>query len=227
MPILTKTCSSCGLQKPLSAFLEMAGPQGTTYGNICASCRKSNREKAASKKADDDSTSKTGFNIDSEEKTKSEQDKLKLRHEVEDRYYKERDEAEKRSKIKTEKVKEIVKKEREHRTSFLDKTPYKEPKGKKTEAAPNSPAEIAYQEEHPNPQAQFIDTQFAGKRKYTESPFFNAWLTWVDKTSPLAQAALRAAKNKGVPQGKSEKDALNFAEKNWEKEKPGVKRPKR
>jgi len=35
---LTRTCSACGQQKPLSAFLEISS-RGTKYGNICAACR--------------------------------------------------------------------------------------------------------------------------------------------------------------------------------------------
>ena len=36
---LTRTCSACGIEKPLSAFLQISGTQGTLYGAICATCR--------------------------------------------------------------------------------------------------------------------------------------------------------------------------------------------
>jgi hypothetical protein len=36
---LTRTCTACSLQKPLSAFLQVSGDQGTSYGNLCATCR--------------------------------------------------------------------------------------------------------------------------------------------------------------------------------------------
>jgi hypothetical protein len=36
---LSKTCINCGLQKPLTAYLQIAGAEGSTYGNICSTCR--------------------------------------------------------------------------------------------------------------------------------------------------------------------------------------------
>lgn len=38
-PNLTRICLSCNVEKPLSAFLQIAGASGTHYGNICAQCR--------------------------------------------------------------------------------------------------------------------------------------------------------------------------------------------
>ncbi|HSW70113.1 MAG TPA: hypothetical protein VLI69_08210 [Gammaproteobacteria bacterium] len=37
--ILTRICTTCGIEKPLSAFLYLSSKQGATYGQICASCR--------------------------------------------------------------------------------------------------------------------------------------------------------------------------------------------
>jgi hypothetical protein len=53
-PNLTKTCSACGMQKSLSAFLEASGPQGTTYGSICSACRKTGMDNPSDAKADDE-----------------------------------------------------------------------------------------------------------------------------------------------------------------------------
>src|SRR5262245_33172813 len=36
---LTRTCSVCGIEKPLSAFLQLDPTHGTSYGKICAKCR--------------------------------------------------------------------------------------------------------------------------------------------------------------------------------------------
>lgn len=229
MPTLTKTCSSCGLQKPLSAFLEMAGPQGTTYGNICATCRKANRDKAsASKEREEDTTSETGFSIGNKEKAKSDSDKRKLRHDTEESYHEERDKKEEKTIITKDKVKETLKKQIEHRKSFLEKPTFLDNKTKQTAAQPGSPEDIAQREQRTDMSVPFIDTQIAGKRKRTENPFFNAWIDWVDKTSPIAQAAQRARdikEGKNLPTGKSEKDAGKFAENTWEKERP-KKRPR-
>lgn len=62
--LLAKTCSICGLQKPLSAFLEMTSGSGTTYGNVCVSCRKiaANQPK---EEAEESTRSTSGRRIDS------------------------------------------------------------------------------------------------------------------------------------------------------------------
>lgn len=47
---LRRACTACGIQKPISAFLQITADQGTTYGAICASCRgKGIREKVIKK----------------------------------------------------------------------------------------------------------------------------------------------------------------------------------
>ncbi|HEX4046126.1 MAG TPA: hypothetical protein VHZ76_10730 [Gammaproteobacteria bacterium] len=53
---LSKTCASCGQQKPLSAFLQLNAKKGTIYGNICSSCRKANMEKVETTQETEDST---------------------------------------------------------------------------------------------------------------------------------------------------------------------------
>jgi hypothetical protein len=60
---LLKTCQSCGLQKPLTAFLQLS-QEGTEYGNICADCRKKAAEKEL-KKERDKSGGQSGLKIDS------------------------------------------------------------------------------------------------------------------------------------------------------------------
>lgn len=36
---LMRTCIACGIEKPLAAYLQITGAQGTTYGNVCSTCR--------------------------------------------------------------------------------------------------------------------------------------------------------------------------------------------
>ncbi len=44
---LTRTCSACGIEKPISAFLHLSGSGGAVYGAICSTCRgKGIKEKA-------------------------------------------------------------------------------------------------------------------------------------------------------------------------------------
>ncbi len=47
---LTRICTSCGMEKPLSAFLQM-GPQGTSYGAICITCRNQKTKKSPTDEA--------------------------------------------------------------------------------------------------------------------------------------------------------------------------------
>lgn len=36
---LARVCNACGIEKPLSAFLQLSGAHGTSYGKVCAKCR--------------------------------------------------------------------------------------------------------------------------------------------------------------------------------------------
>jgi hypothetical protein len=69
---INKTCISCGLEKPLNAFLQIAGPRGTSYGNICATCRGSGLGKSIvipeAENEDHNSSTSTGLKIDSKTK---------------------------------------------------------------------------------------------------------------------------------------------------------------
>src|SRR5687768_6217023 len=80
---LTKICQSCGEKKPLTAFLQLTDAKSTTYGNICAACRKTDieRKKAQEK---ENTTSTTGVKIDSKTKVQSEIDKRELRKQTEE-----------------------------------------------------------------------------------------------------------------------------------------------
>ena len=91
-PPLTKACMNCGLQKPLSAFLEMSGTQGTAYGNTCSSCRKTALEDAGRRKteAEGSTTSETGHNIDSKTKVHSAIDQREQWQRKEDSYHEDR-----------------------------------------------------------------------------------------------------------------------------------------
>lgn len=119
-PMLTKTCSNCGLQKPLSAFLEMGGVKGAAYGNICSSCRKAALEKQhQSVEKETSSTSSTGLEIGYKEKVKDDIVKKQKHQEVEERYHEDRDKQEEKQTKSTEKTQTIATDEKKHRESFL------------------------------------------------------------------------------------------------------------
>lgn len=119
-PTLTKICSSCGFERPLTAFLQVAGPKGTLYGNICASCRSGKIEKKVQlTEAEEGTRSSSGLKID--EKTKKKTDQLKKEHkkEADEKYVKEREKTTEDTKLKTEKIDKKLKSEKTHRETFL------------------------------------------------------------------------------------------------------------
>jgi len=78
---LFRTCAACGLDKPLSAFLQLGSEPGTHYGFVCATCRKEGRTPPSNIITDDESTTvKTGKRIGSKEKVfAAKEKKLKLK----------------------------------------------------------------------------------------------------------------------------------------------------
>src|SRR5438105_2533589 len=64
---LTRVCSICGIEKPLSAFLEISA-QGTRYGVICSSCRAAEKGKKEAKPEEDIVTLPGGARIGGKEK---------------------------------------------------------------------------------------------------------------------------------------------------------------
>jgi hypothetical protein len=125
-PNLTKTCSNCGQHKPLSAFLEMSGTQGSAYGNICSSCRKTAMEAAERRKkteAEGSTTSETGHKIDSKTKVHDAIDKRELFQRVEEDYHEERKLEEEISEEKIIIKQNIEIGQKKHRQDFLGKRP--------------------------------------------------------------------------------------------------------
>jgi hypothetical protein len=115
----TKTCSHCGLQKPLSAFLEMTYTHGVGYGNVCASCRKTNIN--TSKEADDFTGNKTEHKLDYKMRAQDEIDKRQRWKEIEEEYYEGRqlnEEKQNKTNIKSESLSDIEKKRRKE---YLEK----------------------------------------------------------------------------------------------------------
>lgn len=118
--MLTKTCSNCGLQKPLSAFLQMSGVRGAAYGNICSTCRKTAMDKLKSPKdKETSSTSGASLGIGHEEKVQEALVKNQRYQEVEERYHEERDKQEDKQVKQIEKTQIIAKDEKKHREGFL------------------------------------------------------------------------------------------------------------
>ncbi len=169
---LTKTCSNCGRQKPLSAFLELTGTQGSTYGNICSSCRKIMIEEAKTKKkeTEEGTTSSAGSKVDSKRKTQGDVDKKIFHDEINNLYQEKRKEDAlliKEKSFKTATTVETEKKQREKSYgSFLDRH-----HTSKNVVSPHNPEAVAEREKETRLTEPFADTQIAGKLKYTSSIF--------------------------------------------------------
>lgn len=125
---LTRTCSSCGLEKPLSAFLHLTS-QGTAYGTICSACRGKGIKETSPKKVHEDdhgstsSTMKIGVKqlIEIELEKKREQKERDTRQETE---------LKKREELTLEKTesKELKEKaERSHREKYINYQSQKNP----------------------------------------------------------------------------------------------------
>lgn len=165
---LLKICSICGQQKPLSAFLQLAGTRGGSYGNVCATCRSAGLDKPIAKEVEDHSQTTSGLEIDAKTVLQRKKD-LQIEHnEIEENYHEERDlKEEKQSRLieqtlirskAEEKGRDRIKK------SFLDEKKAAKPTGN----APDSVGEVLSKEQNVN-LVHFIDTYISGKEKFKGS----------------------------------------------------------
>lgn len=109
----TKTCSSCGQRKPLSAFLQLAAPH--TYGNTCSDCRKTTIDSSETTKEDEGTRSTTGVKIDAKTKVQHAADKREFDKQVDDSYHEGRDKNEELNIERSEKTTQTAGSERKHR----------------------------------------------------------------------------------------------------------------
>ncbi len=159
---LTKICRSCGQQKPLSAFLQLGAPRNTTYGNICADCRKTAPKINTPKESDEASTSTTGHRIDSKAKVHAEIDKRQQRKDKEESDHQLYIKGETTRSEKSEKLTDTARSEKKHR----DRNFFVKPIEKTTSAEPViGGTEHTAEESEFDFKNPFIDTQFAGKEK--------------------------------------------------------------
>lgn len=214
---LTKTCNSCGEIKPLSAFLQLSGTEGTTYSNICSSCRKTEIEKAKQKEKDDLSTTSIGHKIDAKVRVKDVFDKRKLHQETQEEYFEERDKVEEKETRKEKFFETVRKDEKEKREfrSFLDNS-------KKTTTRPVE--RVFGGEEHRAAEGKidlaggpFQDTHIAGKLKYTQSSVFSEFKKRVlGGAAPINSAEERVKNTQANQADKNKKAVTDFVKENLE-----------
>lgn len=119
---LSKTCINCNLQKPLTAYLQITGPQGSSYGNICSTCRGSGLAKKVTLPVNEDtgSSSSTGLKIDAKAKVHADLEKKAVLEKRHDEDKKEREKLD----LKNEDLenRKILKQELEdkHRKEFIE-----------------------------------------------------------------------------------------------------------
>lgn len=121
-----RICSSCGLKKPLSAFIQVSGPEGRRYGNICATCRgQMEKEKDASSPFDESSTLELRLRIGAKERVQGEKEQKRQLTIQRDSH---REEVKKREALSIERVQQTDKQnsaDKDRRKIYLEakKTP--------------------------------------------------------------------------------------------------------
>ncbi len=119
----SKTCIACGDSKPLAAFLQISGAQGTLYGNVCATCRAANAKITLTPQedSDDQGSGSSGLAVNAKTKVKTAQDERQKAKDLKDQ---DRKEVQKKYEKFDEKVKREAEKtdaEQDQRKNYLEK----------------------------------------------------------------------------------------------------------
>jgi len=216
---LTKTCSICGQTKPLAAFLQLSGTQGTTYGNICSTCRQAGLDKEEEKKESDERTrSTTQKTIDNKAKVKVESDNKQQRKESEEEYFEEREEESESQTKNVEKKDKIASAEKNHRDTYIKQRSFLD----STDKAKRAAATSVFGGEEQNAiegairmDAPMLDTQIAGKVKYQGS-VFNQFKSWLGTSAPIVKATQHNARTAQTKEAAENKETLaEKAESTW------------
>lgn len=110
---LTRTCASCGIDKPLSAFLEISSSHGSRYGQICATCRAAGKGVPHHKTSDDETvTVPSGARLGSKERVFIEKEQKRQVKDLKDLFKKE---AQKKEAFSEKKIEETEIKEKERK----------------------------------------------------------------------------------------------------------------
>lgn len=241
---LTKTCSLCGQEKPLSAFLQLAGGQGAgvTYGTVCASCRKTQATDASQHKTETEggsTTNKIGHKIDAKSHVHSEIDKRQRRELAEEAYHKDRKKNEVIVMDKTDKVTAKAKEEKLHRESFLEKRSFltdKKTTAKRpvdsTQAGKAAAQERTQQNEQTEKGQQgaretqkltqhdfsvpYFGQQVTGQLRF-QSQAYQQFRQWLGKSAPIVRATEQAEQQRTEKKDTEApiKDVDEYIERTW------------
>ena len=184
---LSKICSNCGQEKPLSAFLTLSEGKGTIYGNVCSSCRKTSKNNQKTTQDSDEQTSNTTVTISSKTKIKEAADHRLYRKETEEAYLEEQEENQLEQSLKQQKKHEIAKSETKHRETYLKSFLNKTEKDKTTTPTDVFGGEIQLQKERqtrldvPTTDIMRVPKQKYGTTFRNEMARLGKFLGWVQK----------------------------------------------
>jgi hypothetical protein len=121
---LNKTCMNCGLQKQISAFLQISGPEGTSYGNICSTCRGSGLGKVVTIPENESderhSSSSAGLKIDAKSKIHLDIEKKQLKQNQKETEIKETKKLESAKENLLDRKEKKEDAEQKHRQSYIE-----------------------------------------------------------------------------------------------------------
>lgn len=121
-PVLTKKCASCGIEKPMTAFLVLQTQVGAQYGNICANCRQKPVKQSVTPAQDIEDASGTSerHTIDNKAKVAIEKDRQQRFKETSIRDSEKMIEVEEEKNVLREKKSALSFEEKKHRETFLN-----------------------------------------------------------------------------------------------------------
>ncbi len=119
---LTRTCIICGIEKPLSAFLQLSGKDGTSYGNICAKCRSLGKTSKPVTPATEDErgTTPSGIGIRGKEKIYADTKREQKIHTLKELYKKEEIKKQEVIEDKKERISLKEMSEKKHREFYIN-----------------------------------------------------------------------------------------------------------
>lgn len=117
---LTRVCAACGIEKPLSAFLEISGKQGNTYGNICATCRSQGKTAPVTNDDDSGSSRSIGHRISTKEKVYAETETKRQIKDLKELYRQEINKKDERLDKKIKQTDLIEQERKNHRTNYIE-----------------------------------------------------------------------------------------------------------
>lgn len=229
-PVITRTCLVCGLEKTIAAFLQISGSHGTTYGNICSTCRSASaKNKLLSKQDEETQRGSSGLRINAKAKIYQELQQKAQEKKSAERKVEEKKTQEKIVFEKTEQKELKEKAEKDHRTTYIEAKKHQgflsHPQKEAPHPVPTPVKDIQTKEAiiketferqekltKIDLSQQFLDSQF-GELKY-QSEAFKAYKTWLGPS-----ANFRTAER--LREGKKEKDAfVDYLEKNFKSTSP-------